>query len=169
MAKVVLATLGSLGDLHPFVAIGMVLARRGHEPLLAVPADHLAKVRAAGLAGVAVLPSFAGLVRGLGMAEQDVVARVLRDQRFLLDRLLLAHLDDTAVALGAACEGAAALVSSGPGQCRFSRRRPETWRSKRAWRQMYAFPADDSREENRATPGHDAAQVRKVGSDPEPA
>ena len=31
MAKIVLATFGSLGDLHPLIALGIELRARGHE------------------------------------------------------------------------------------------------------------------------------------------
>jgi UDP:flavonoid glycosyltransferase YjiC (YdhE family) len=31
MAKIVLSTFGSLGDLHPMMALGIELRRRGHE------------------------------------------------------------------------------------------------------------------------------------------
>ena len=44
MRKIVLATIGSLGDLHPFIAIGLALKARGFTVVLAVPADHVAKV-----------------------------------------------------------------------------------------------------------------------------
>jgi len=54
--RIVLATVGSLGDLHPFIAIGRALRAREAETVLAVPEDHLAKVRAAGLEAHAILP-----------------------------------------------------------------------------------------------------------------
>ena len=34
MARIVLSTLGSLGDLHPMIALGLELIRRGHEAVL---------------------------------------------------------------------------------------------------------------------------------------
>ena len=42
--KVVIATIGSLGDLHPFVAIGVALKERGAKVLMAVPASQVSKV-----------------------------------------------------------------------------------------------------------------------------
>jgi hypothetical protein len=46
MGRILLVTVGSLGDLHPFVAIGRALVAQGRQVLLAVPEDGVAKVRA---------------------------------------------------------------------------------------------------------------------------
>ncbi|MEC4719729.1 glycosyltransferase [Noviherbaspirillum sp. CPCC 100848] len=46
---VVFATTGSLGDLHPFLALGNELKKRGHRVTLATSAVHREHVRAAGL------------------------------------------------------------------------------------------------------------------------
>ncbi|MBL0926564.1 MAG: hypothetical protein IBJ11_02785 [Phycisphaerales bacterium] len=50
-----LATMGSAGDLHPFLAIACEMRGRGHIPLLVVPEGHTAAVRRAGF-DPAVLP-----------------------------------------------------------------------------------------------------------------
>jgi UDP:flavonoid glycosyltransferase YjiC (YdhE family) len=47
--RIVLATAGSLGDLHPFLALGMALRRRGHRAVIATNAMHREPVEAAGL------------------------------------------------------------------------------------------------------------------------
>ncbi len=61
MARVLLATIGSLGDLHPFIAIGRALTMQGHRVVLAVPEDGVAKVRAAGLDAAAILTGYAAI------------------------------------------------------------------------------------------------------------
>src|SRR5688572_2593324 len=47
--RVVLATFGSLGDLHPYIALAKQLARRGHEPVIATTDHYEPAIRAAGL------------------------------------------------------------------------------------------------------------------------
>ena len=47
---VVFATAGSLGDLYPFLALGVELRRRGHRVSIASSSEHRARVEAAGLA-----------------------------------------------------------------------------------------------------------------------
>jgi rhamnosyltransferase subunit B len=112
VARVVLATIGSLGDLHPFVAVGLALRARGHDVVLAVPEDHLAKVRAAGLRGAAVMPSFATIRDRIGMSDEAVVARILRDQAFLMEQVLMPSIGDSVRALEPLVDGADVLAAS---------------------------------------------------------
>lgn len=51
MARVLPATIGALGDLHPFIAIGRALVARGEDVVLAVPEDGVAE-RGVGRAAV---------------------------------------------------------------------------------------------------------------------
>ena len=112
MPKIVLATIGSLGDLHPFIAIGLALKDRGFEVVLAVPADHVAKVEAAGLAGVAIVGGFDALATTLGLSPEQAARRIMADQTYLMNRILMPWLADSMIALDAAIEGAVALVAS---------------------------------------------------------
>ncbi len=50
MARVVLATLGSYGDLFPYLTLGRALAARGHTPVIATSPSHEPIVTSAGLA-----------------------------------------------------------------------------------------------------------------------
>jgi len=99
MRKILLTTVGTLGDLHPFIAIGLALKRRGHQPVLAVPEDHVAKATAAGLDAVAVLPGFDAIRERMGLREDDAVKRAMADQVYLLEQLLLPWLDSSTAAL----------------------------------------------------------------------
>lgn len=47
--RIVLAALGSMGDLHPFMAIGLGLKARGHEAIVASGECYRQKIEAAGL------------------------------------------------------------------------------------------------------------------------
>jgi UDP:flavonoid glycosyltransferase YjiC (YdhE family) len=49
MGRIVLTTLGSLGDLHPYIAIALGLKARGHEAVLATGECYRQKVEALGL------------------------------------------------------------------------------------------------------------------------
>ena len=48
--RIVFATFGSLGDLHPYVAVARELVRRGHRPLIASFAELRDAVETAGIA-----------------------------------------------------------------------------------------------------------------------
>ena len=56
MARVVLATLGSYGDLFPYLTLGRALAARGHTPVIATSPGHAPIVESTGLAFHALRP-----------------------------------------------------------------------------------------------------------------
>jgi len=47
--RIVLTTHGTLGDLHPYLAIALELQARGHKPVIATSAYHRRKIEAAGV------------------------------------------------------------------------------------------------------------------------
>ncbi len=49
MKRIVLSTLGSLGDIHPYIAIALELKQRGHRPVIATSAAYREKLDAVGL------------------------------------------------------------------------------------------------------------------------
>ena len=48
MSRIVLTTIGSLGDLHPFIAIGLGLRDRGHDIVFATVKDYRTKIESLG-------------------------------------------------------------------------------------------------------------------------
>jgi rhamnosyltransferase subunit B len=49
MSRIILTTFGSLGDLHPKIALALELQARGHDVVLATHQSYQAKVQALGL------------------------------------------------------------------------------------------------------------------------
>ena len=49
MSRFVLTTFGSLGDLHPTIAIGLGLQARGHEAIVATSENYRQPIEALGL------------------------------------------------------------------------------------------------------------------------
>jgi len=56
MAKIVLATFGSLGDLHPKIAVGLELRRRGHDVTIAAMEFYREKIQMLGFAFAPMAP-----------------------------------------------------------------------------------------------------------------
>jgi UDP:flavonoid glycosyltransferase YjiC (YdhE family) len=54
--RIVLTTFGSLGDLHPYIAIALGLQARGHEAVIATSGSYRQKVEALGIGFRAVRP-----------------------------------------------------------------------------------------------------------------
>ncbi len=89
--KVVLATVGSLGDLHPFIAVAAALRDRGLNVHLACATEYRGKVETAGIAFHPLRPGFDEVLRDLGMDRAELTRRVVADSGFLFRRLVLPY------------------------------------------------------------------------------
>jgi rhamnosyltransferase subunit B len=109
--RIVLTTIGSLGDLHPYLAIALGLRARGHEAILATGECYRRKVEALGLGFRAVRPD-------CEWVNNRRVMRRFMDPWLGMARLgrelLLPALRDTYTDTLAAVEGADLLVSQVP-------------------------------------------------------
>jgi UDP:flavonoid glycosyltransferase YjiC (YdhE family) len=56
LARILFATFGSYGDVHPYMAVGIELRSRGHAVTIATSASYAAKIASEGLAFHAVRP-----------------------------------------------------------------------------------------------------------------
>jgi UDP:flavonoid glycosyltransferase YjiC (YdhE family) len=110
--RILLATFGSLGDLHPFLALSLALKSRGARPLLATHEEYRAKVEAAGIAFRAVRPSFAQIEHDVGMNRAQLTARSVADPRFLLEKLVLPYAAGNQADMESASAGAALIATS---------------------------------------------------------
>lgn len=111
MANIVLTTLGSAGDLNPFLALGLALRARGHAVSFAVEDAFRPPLVAAGfpihrLSGdsVAMLAPYADALFG--------GATPVASLRILLDHYLIPTLPAKIAELRAACAGADLLVAA---------------------------------------------------------
>lgn len=108
MARIILATFGSLGDLHPALALALELRRRGHEAVIATSEPYRAKVTALGLPFAPVRPD-------LSLDNPELVARVMDGQRgseYLMRELVYPNIRDMYADLLSACAGADFLLAS---------------------------------------------------------
>ncbi len=109
MAKIVLNTFGSFGDLHPYLALAIELARRGHKPLIATSEVYREKIQAEGIEFAAVRPDVGEL---LGQTEfLNKLWDVKLGSKYLLRDYLLPRVEEGFEDLSAACEGADLLVT----------------------------------------------------------
>ncbi|HTB68298.1 MAG TPA: glycosyltransferase [Steroidobacteraceae bacterium] len=108
MARVLLATFGSLGDLHPYIAVGLALRARGHQARIATSSDYRANVEAAGLEFAPVAPSLAELGTPQELARR--VADGMRGTQTLVQDLIMPHLRESHQQLRAAARDADLLI-----------------------------------------------------------
>lgn len=110
--KITLATAGSLGDLHPFIALALALRNHGLQAEIASSPDYAAKVRAEGLVFHPVGPSQAELQAQMGMDAAHLTRRVAASNTFLFERLLLPHLEQGARSLIRVASDTSVIIGS---------------------------------------------------------
>jgi UDP:flavonoid glycosyltransferase YjiC (YdhE family) len=109
MKRIVLATFGSYGDLHPYIALARGLIERGHEPVVATTEIYRSKVEKEGIAFHATRPNLADLGD-----QAEVVRRVYDPRRgaeYMTRQLIMPHLPRTFDDLAAVARGADLLLS----------------------------------------------------------
>lgn len=108
MSRIVLTTIGSLGDLHPFIAMGLGLRDRGHDIVFATVNDYRTKIEPLGFDFHAIRPDHIPMddpkMLALMMDLQKGTERVIRDY-------LLPNLHDTYTDLMGAAQNADFIVS----------------------------------------------------------
>ena len=87
--RIVIAAAGSLGDLHPFIALGQALQARGFQAEIASSAEYRVRIEAAGLAFHAVGPSIARMEADLGMTVAQITEAIIKSDVFLFQQILL--------------------------------------------------------------------------------
>jgi UDP:flavonoid glycosyltransferase YjiC (YdhE family) len=91
--RILFATYGSLGDLHPYIAIAIALKQRGHAPVIASFSAYRAAVEAEGIAFAALRPDieqFGGVA--------DVARRLFTGRdgpRHIMQHLFMPHIRDS--------------------------------------------------------------------------
>ena len=108
--KIVLATIGSLGDVHPFIALGLALKAKGFDVIVAAPEDNVPKIERAGLQAAGIYPPLAVLAGRLGLDADEAAHRMTRDPDYLFRKILFPMLPDVVKQLNVVAEGASAIA-----------------------------------------------------------
>ena len=90
MSRIVLATFGSFGDIHPYMAIALELKARGHAPVIATTDRYQEKITAAGIDFHAVRPD-----ASLFGDERELLERVMHSSggsEYVVRDIMLPHL-----------------------------------------------------------------------------
>ena len=109
MARIVLNTFGSLGDLHPYLAIAIGLRQRGHEPVVATSEVYRRKVLDEGVEFAPVRPDI-----GLLANDTEFVVKLWdpkRGSEFLFRDYLVPLVEQAYKDLAHACQNADLLLT----------------------------------------------------------
>jgi rhamnosyltransferase subunit B len=107
--RIVLTTFGSLGDLHPYIAVALGLQARGHEAVIATTRHYQQRIEARGIGFHAVRPDGPDLD-----ADRDAMRRIMdphKGSEYVIRELLMAVLQESYEDVLAAAQGADLLVS----------------------------------------------------------
>ncbi len=105
--RILLATIGSLGDLHPMLALALELQRRGHAVTLASTDFYRDKVRALGIEFRSMRPNW-------NPTDHSLIAQcenLKTGPEILFRRIILRHLRDTCDDLLAAAANADLMIA----------------------------------------------------------
>src|SRR4029450_6431432 len=116
MARIIISSWGSYGDVNPYLGLALALRARGHTPVLATPGDYRAAVEREGLQHATVGPDVEP--GDTGLVERIMHART--GTEFLLRELLAPAVERSYEQLRVAACGADLLVThpvtfAGPG------------------------------------------------------
>jgi UDP:flavonoid glycosyltransferase YjiC (YdhE family) len=107
--RIVFTTFGSLGDLHPYVAVALGLQARGHDAVIATSGMYREKVEALGIGFRSVRPDFPDV------ADNVALMRRIMDRRtgseFVVRDLFMSAVRESYEDTLAAADGADLLVS----------------------------------------------------------
>ncbi|MFN0052952.1 MAG: glycosyltransferase [Planctomycetales bacterium] len=107
--RIVLTTFGSLGDLHPYLALGLGLKKRGHAPVIATSPTYRERVEALGLEFAPVRPDLPEW-----KSNQEVMQQVMNlrtGSEYVVRQMIMPALRDSYDDTLAAARGADVLVS----------------------------------------------------------
>ena len=111
--RIVLNTFGSLGDVHPYLALALALRQRGHQAVIATSAVYQRKIEAEGLDFAPVRPDVGEL-----LDQPDFVAKLWDNRRgteYLLRDYLIPRVEDSFADLRPICEPADLLLTHAAG------------------------------------------------------
>jgi UDP:flavonoid glycosyltransferase YjiC (YdhE family) len=103
-----MTTTGTLGDVHPYVAVSIGLRQRGHEVTIATSEFYRTKIESEGIGFHPLRPDLGAIYR-----DSDVMRRAVDPStgtEFVLRQLLLPHLEESYEDLLQACRSKDLLV-----------------------------------------------------------
>ncbi len=108
---IVLTTIGSLGDLHPYMAIALELKARGHKTVIATNEVYRSNIEAAGISFHPVRPD----TSSLNPEQAREIVRLSMDRvqgaKYIICELVLPHLKDSYEDLTQVVQGADLLIT----------------------------------------------------------
>src|ERR1700730_9184521 len=108
--RIVINTIGSYGDIHPYMAIALELQARGHQPVIATSELYREKMQTSDFEFIPVRPNLPP-PEEQDAATMEKVMEQRNGSQFLLNEMLFPHLRDSYDDLLKAVQGADLLLT----------------------------------------------------------
>lgn len=92
--KIVLATFGTYGDVHPFIALALALKQRGMVPTIAAAEAYRGKIQAEGIAFHHMRPDVDDIATRLNMDQRQMARAIAQHPEFMLNKIVMPSLRD---------------------------------------------------------------------------
>jgi UDP:flavonoid glycosyltransferase YjiC (YdhE family) len=110
--RVVLATMGTLGDVHPFIALALGMQARGHVPVFAGAESVRPIAERHGIEFHPIRPDGPQLIADTGMDEGAIARAIATDFDFIINRVLVPYAEVTLADLTPVVAGADLVLAS---------------------------------------------------------
>lgn len=110
--KIVINTIGTLGDLHPLMAVAQALKANGMTPVFAVSKDYLDKIRMAGFEAHGIAPGHLQIARDKGHSEEEFMTKLMTNQVAMMREFVLEPLSETCHEMNKIMEEADAVLGT---------------------------------------------------------
>ena len=109
--KIILITIGSLGDLNPFIALAHALSEEGYKPIIATSETYRDYIKSENIEFFPIKPDITDLKESLGFDLPDLARSMAKNDRFLFEKVIFPYLSDTYDDLLPICEDVVAIIS----------------------------------------------------------
>ncbi len=110
--RMVLATLGTLGDVHPFIALALGMQARGHVPVFAGAESVRPIAERHGIEFHPIRPDGPQLIADTGLDEGQIARAIAADFDFIINRVLVPYAEATLADLKPVVAGADLVLAS---------------------------------------------------------
>ena len=110
--KIIINAIGTLGDLHPLIAVAQALKAKGVTCVFATSYDHVEKIRAAGFEAHGIVKGHLALAADMGFTEEAFMKELMTNQKDMMQKFVLDPMSGSISELETCMDGAVAIIGS---------------------------------------------------------
>lgn len=111
--RIVLTSVGSFGDLHPFISVSLALKARGLDSVIATSEGYRQKIEREGVSFHPVAPGPDQLLEDTGLTLGDIVRKIMQSgTKFIVEKVVMPYVERSYENLCEAMRGADLVVAS---------------------------------------------------------